>query len=195
MGRYGNYPTTVEDTLTFRLKTLFENKNTYFNTYGTQYGITSWSVNGTVTSKINIIVHYSKYDSYILFDYLYNGEPINYKVNLEYKKSNLGKGKIWFMVCPYTQKLCRKLHLQSGLFLHRTASKNLMYKMQLESKKNRSLIKAFEMCIVKDEVYYQLNTKYFKTHYKGKTTKKYLKIQNKINRANKNLTKYYKLLK
>jgi hypothetical protein len=31
MGRYTTYPTIVEDCLTFRLKSLFENNNDYFS--------------------------------------------------------------------------------------------------------------------------------------------------------------------
>ena len=65
MGRYGNYPTTVEDCLTFRLKSLTENNSTYLTSYGTRKGVTSWSTNGVVNSTINIEVIYSEYEAYI----------------------------------------------------------------------------------------------------------------------------------
>lgn len=183
MGRYGNYPTTVEDCLTFRLKSLTENNSTYLTSYGTRKGVTSWSTNGVVNSTINIEVIYSEYEAYIIFDYRCNGEPKRYKVNLVSRVSNLGKGLIWFFVCPSTGKLCRKLHLIRGYFLHRTAFKSMMYSKQIESKKHRNLGKIFEACFVTDEVYNELDKKYFKTHYKGKPTKRYLRLKNKIDLA------------
>ena len=183
MPRYANYPTTVEDCLTFRLKSLTENNNTYLTSYGTRKGVTSWSRNGEIHSKIDIEVTYSVNEAYIIFDYKCNGEPKRYKVDLLSKVSNLGKGIIWFFVCPSTGKLCRKLHLNSGYFLHRTAFKNMMYSKQIESKKFRSLGKVFNNCFVTDEVYSELHKKYFKTHYKGKSTKRYLRLKNKIDLA------------
>ena len=183
MGRYGNYPTTVEDCLTFRLKSLTENNSTYLISYGTRKGVTSWSRNGEVYSTINIEVTHSEYQTYIIFDYKCSGEPKRYKVNLEFKVSNLGKGVIWFFVCPSTGKLCRKLYLNSGYFLHRTAFKNMMYSKQIESKKFRNLSKVFEAYFIRDEVYSELYKKYFKTHYNCKPTKRYLRLKNQIDIA------------
>jgi hypothetical protein len=185
MGRYGNYPTTVEDCLTFRLKSLTENNNTYLTSYGTQRGVTSWSTNGQVHSTINIEVIYSEYEAYIIFDYRCNWEPKRYKVNLVNRVSNLGKGLIWFFVCPSTGKLCRKLYLNSGYFLHRTAFKSMMYSKQIESKKFRNLSKVFGAYFIRDEVYSELYKKYFKTHYNGKPTKRYLKLKNQIDIVNR----------
>jgi len=183
MGRYGNFPTTVEDCLTFRLKNLTENKNTYLKYYGTQRGVTSWSVNGKVQSSINIEVTHSEYNTFIIFDYRCDGEPKRYKVNLVSRHSNLGKGEIWYFVCPSTGRLCRKLYLNGGYFLHRTASSGLMYAKQIESKKFRSLTRIFDAFTVPDEVYDELYKKYFKTHYNGKPTKRYLRLQKRIDIA------------
>jgi len=185
MGRYGNYPTTVEDCLTFRLKSLTENNNNYFKSYGTRKGVTSWSRNGAVSSTISIEVTYTEYRSFIIFDYSCNGEAKRYKVDLVNRVSNLGKGVIWFFVCPSTGKLCRKLILNSGYFLHRTAFKSMMYSKQIESKKFRNLDKVFGAYFIRDEVYKELYKKYFKTHYKGKPTKRYLKLKSKIDIANR----------
>lgn len=183
MGRYATYPTTVEDCLTFRLKSLTENNNIYFTSYGTKKGVTSWSRNGEVHSKINIEVTYTENETFIIFDYKCNDEPKRYKVNLVSRVSNLGKGKIWFFVCPTTNKLCRKLTLNSGYFLHRTAFNSLMYSKQIESKKSRYLGKIFDAFFIPDEVYSEFYKKYFKTHYKGKPTKRYLRLKNKIDIA------------
>lgn len=182
MGRYGNYPTTVEDSLIFRLKTLLNGNNSFLTSYGIHKGVTSWSRNEEVFAKINIEVYHTENQCYITFDYRCNGEPKKYKVELISRTSNLGKGKIWYFVCPNTEKKCRKLYLQSGYFLHRTATK-LMYQKQIESKKNRALIKIFDAVHIPDDVFTELNKKYFKTHYKGKPTKRYLKLKSKIDIA------------
>lgn len=185
MGRYGNYPRTVEDCLTFRLKSLTENGNAYLDSYGKTQGVTSWSRNGEVFAKIDILVTHTEDRTFIIFDYKVNGEPKKYRVNLISKISNLGRGKIWFFVCPHTGKLCRKLYLHDGYFLHRTAFKNLMYSKQIESKKNRELHKILDASFVPDYVYEERYKKYFKTHYDGIPTKRYLKIQRRIDIANR----------
>ena len=180
MGRYSNYPNTVEDCITINLKILTQKGNTYFKKYGTQMGVITWSVNNEKTASINIEVTHKEDQSFIILSYNFNKEPIYYKINLAYKISNLGKGKIWYFVCPKTKKLCRKLYLNEGYFLHRTAFSSLMYNKQIESKKYRTLHKIFKTYAYKDELHAELYSKYFKTHYNGKPTKRYLKIKRQI---------------
>ena len=50
----------------------------------------------------------------------------------------------------------------------------------LESKMNRELSKIFNACHLSDEVYEERYKKYFKTHYNGKETKRYKRLNNKI---------------
>ena len=140
MGRYGNYPTTVEDCKTISISKL---KEWNYLTTGERSGVINWSRNGQETGRISIEVVFNQYVKYIMLDYQTNGKPIRYKVNIESIKSNLGKGEILYFVCPETNKLCRKLYLNSGYFLHRTAFKDLIYSKQVESKKNRDLLKLF----------------------------------------------------
>ena len=58
-----------------------------------------------------------------------------------------------------------------------------MYAKQIESKKFRNLSKVFGAYFIRDEVYSELYKKYFKTHYNGKPTKRYLKLKNQIDIA------------
>ena len=116
----------------------------------------------------------------MILDYSVNGDPKNYKVEIISKPSNLGKGEVLYFVCPSTKQQCRKLHLQCGYFLHRTAFQNLMYSKQIESKKFRYLGKVFDYIFNPDEIYQERYKKYFKTHYKGKPTKRYLRVKKKI---------------
>lgn len=191
MGRYSNCPTTVEDRLTFRLKSLTENNNTYLTSYGTRSGVTRWSRNGEEYAKINIEVTHNENQTYIIFDYKCNGEPKRYKINLVSKVSNLGKGYIWFFICPSTGKQCRKLYLESGYFLHRSALQSGMYASQIKSKKTREFDNLFGSCYDTEKYHVELYSKHFKTHYNGRLTKRYLKLQQKIDEAeNKTISEH-----
>ncbi|MEH6405997.1 MAG: hypothetical protein V7767_01830 [Leeuwenhoekiella sp.] len=72
-------------------------------------------------------------------DYNYKKEPRNYKVNLVSIPSNIGNGKIWYFLCPETNKRCRNLYSIGGYFLHRKAFKGAMYESQKQSKKWRAI--------------------------------------------------------
>ena len=56
----------------------------------------------------------------------------------------------------------------------------MYYDKQIESKKSRYLVSIFDKVFIKDEVYDELDKKYFKSHYNGKPTKRYLRLKNKI---------------
>ncbi|MGO4820947.1 MULTISPECIES: hypothetical protein [unclassified Flavobacterium] len=178
MGRYANYPTTVEDCLYLSIKKLKEWN--YLNYLGTKSGTISWTRNGQEHSNISISVIKNDFDTFIVLNYKSNGEPRNYKVQIISKPSNLGKGEVFYFVCPTTKKHCRKLYLHGGYFLHREAFKSLMYSKQLESKKNRGLFKILEACHISDEVFEERYKKYFKTHYNGNETKRFKRLNNKI---------------
>ena len=146
-------------------------------------GTITWSSNGEVRSKTGITVNTNHYAPYIELDYSFRDEPRKYKVDLVTKPSNLGNGKIWYFVCPKTKKLCRKLYLQSGYFLHRTAIKSNMYESQTKSKYSRFLDAHFGAYFDLDKLYTELYSKNFKKTYKGKPTKRYLKLMQKIKQA------------
>jgi len=181
MGRYGNYPTTVEDCKTVSVSKL---KEWNYLTYGKKHGTITWSRNGVETSSIGIEMTFNDTEKFVILDYKTNDEKIRYKVKIECLPSNLGKGEVYYFRCPSTHKLCRKLYFLSGYFLHRTAFRSLMYQRQLESKKNRELLKILDASFVPDEVYDERYKPYFKTHYNGKPTKRYLKLQTRIDIAN-----------
>jgi len=180
MPRFANYPTTIEDVKTISLTKL---KEWNYLTIGKRSGVISWSRNGIVHSKIDIEVEINEYSGYLLLNYKCNDQLRKYKVRIERLPSNLGKGEIMYFVCPSTGKYCRKLYFSDTYFLHREAFTGLMYQNQIESKKNRQLHKIFDKVFLSDEVYEKRYKKYFKTHYNGKPTKRYLKLENKIRTA------------
>jgi len=177
MGRFANYPTTIEEVKTISITKL---KAWNYLVTGQHTGVITWSRNGTVTSTISIQVVFTDFQKYVVLDYKCNDEKINYRVNIESVPSNLGKGEIYYFVCPNTRKHCRKLYFSCSYFLHRTAFTGLMYQNQIESKKSRQLLKIFNKLELPDEVYQERYKKYFKTHYNGKPTKRFLKLENKI---------------
>jgi hypothetical protein len=64
-----------------------------------------------------------------------------------------------------------------------------MYEKQTHSKQNRELIRLFNRFFSTDKLYEELNKKHAKKTYRGKPTKKYLKITRQIQRA-ENITSH-----
>lgn len=118
-------------------------------------------------------------------DYKFREEPRNYKVNLVSIPSNLGKGVIWYFLCPETNKRCRKLYSVSGYFLHRQAFRGCMYESQTKSKTWRQIEKVYGSYFDSEKNYELLYSKHFKKFYNGKPTKRYLKLMKRINEADR----------
>ncbi|MDR0659668.1 MAG: hypothetical protein LBG19_02465 [Prevotellaceae bacterium] len=74
-------------------------------------------------------------------------------------------------------KRCRILYCIDGCFLHRNAFRGCMYDSQTRSKHMRLIDKTYRALFKQDKLYEELNRKYFKRYYKGKPTKRYLRIQ------------------
>jgi hypothetical protein len=110
-------------------------------------------------------------------------QPIKYRVQLISKLSNLGKGYVWYFVCPKTNKRCRKLYLADTYFYHRLAFNGCMYEKQTQSKKSRYFDKTLGAYFKSDDLYSELNKKHLKKNYAGKPTKKYLKLTRQIQKA------------
>ncbi|MBT8245636.1 MAG: hypothetical protein HKP48_09780 [Winogradskyella sp.] len=146
-------------------------------------GTLTWSRNGNETGSISIKVNTHSEQPYIELDYKYRDELRNYKVSLVSMPSNLGKGLIWYFLCPQTKKRCRKLYSIGGYFLHREAFNGCMYETQTQSKKYRQLDKTLGAYFKTDDLYSQLYQKHFKKTYAGKPTKKYLRIMEQIHKA------------
>tara|TARA_R110002012_G_scaffold313517_1_gene525184 strand:- start:10756 stop:11346 length:591 start_codon:yes stop_codon:yes gene_type:complete len=139
-----------------------------------------WSRNGEQTASINVSTNMLKDPPFIELIYNYNNETRRYPVNLVSLPSNLGKGHIWYFLCPKTNKRCRKLYSVNGYFYHREAFKGCMYDTQTQSKSYRNLDKTLGAYFRTENLYSQLRKKYFKKTYAGKFTKKYLKLVKQI---------------
>jgi hypothetical protein len=174
------FPTLYDELKTVSIS--FLKKQGYLKPNQWQSGTITWSRGGNKTGSISISVSTLPENPFLELDYRCNETPINYKVRLVSAASNLGKGVVWYFICPHTGKRCRKLYLGDTYFYHRTAFRGCMYEKQTHSKKARYLIRMLEGHLTED-CYEQLYKKHFKKEYAGKPTKRYLKIMQQIERA------------
>lgn len=178
MPKPSTFPTLYDDLKTVSIS--FLSKHGYLKPDQWQSGTITWSRGGNKTGSITIWTNTYKESPYLELDYKSNGTPINYRVQPDSIPSNLGKGFVRYFICPSIGKRCRKLYLASGYFVSRFAFKDAMYEKQTYSHKSRKLNKIFETLVGTDKVYEQIYSKHFKKKYKGKTTKRYLKLLKQI---------------
>jgi hypothetical protein len=175
------FPTLYDEVKTVSI--FFLAKHGYLKSNQLKAGSIHWSRNGEKIGSISIRVCTYSENPFIEFDYKCNKQPIKYKVQLVSALSNLGKGFVWYFVCPKTNKRCRKLYLADTYFYHRLAFNGCMYEKQTQSKKSRYLDKTLGVYFRSDQLFEQLYKKHFKKQYAGKPTKKYLKLTQQIQRA------------
>jgi hypothetical protein len=149
-------------------------------------GVITWSRHRNKTGSISIAVNTNAEPPYMELDYTCNKAPINYRVQLVTIPSNLGKGVIWFFICPRTGRRCRKLHCADTYFYHRSAFRGCFYEKQIQSHYYRKLEKQFGLLFGIDEVYKKIYAKHFKNQYNGKPTKLYLKLMKQVETYERN---------
>lgn len=98
------------------------------------------------------------------------------QIEPKYPPSNLGKGKVFYFNCRITGKRCKKLYLIGDYFQHRTAYSKGYYQTQTLGSKDKFLVRQFDALQRANKAKRILYSKYFKTHYNGKPTKRYLKL-------------------
>ena len=168
------FPTLFDEVKTVSIS--FLTKHRYLKPNQWQSGTITWSRNGNKTGSISIQVNIQSEQPYIELDYKCNEAPIKYRVQLVSAPSNLGKGVVWYFVCPRTGKRCRKLYLADTYFYPRSAFRGCMYEKQIQSKKSRASISLYNRVFKREDAYDIIYSKHFKKYYNGKPTKKYLKL-------------------
>jgi len=181
MPKFPTFPILYDEVKTVSIS--FLKKHGYLKPNQWLTGTMTWSRNGNNTGSISFQVDTQSESPNLLLDYKCNETPINYRVQLVSIPSNLGKGVVWFFICPCTGKRCRKLYLADTYFYHRSAFRGCMYEKQTQSKKYRGIDKTLGVYYRADQLYEQLYKKHFKKQYAGKPTKKYLKLTRQIQRA------------
>jgi len=156
----------------------------YLKANGWQYFSITWHHNLGWNESKSITVRMSlDEEPHLILDYLLNGEAVNYRVNLVSVPSNIGKGLVWYFVCPKTNKRCRKLHLVEGYFYHHSAFENTCYLSETFADEWKEKYKDIQKLKRNDKAYNFLYAKHRRTHYKGKPTKKYLQALKWIEEA------------
>lgn len=138
-----------------------------------------WSRNGQKIASVQYRIDLKIKNEIVVFDNNNRG----YHIPIVSRVSNLGKGRIYYFKCPYIGKRARILYSTGGRFMHRDAFPYMLYESQTKSKKYRALEKQFSGLFELESLYSELHRDYLKTHYRGKPTRHYTRLVNKIKRA------------
>ena len=172
MPRYSSYPVLLDEVLTIKMKDLKTSglllDNKIINS------TIKWTSNYGSKSEIQIIVN-NKINK-ITLNYSVSGVPINYDVTFQKRTSNLGKGFVYYFLCPFTNSFCRNLYLVGYYFSHRKAEKSTMYSCQVKSKTERIFKKYFDNAIKIETLLDEINGNNFKRYYNNKPTKRFVKV-------------------
>lgn len=148
-----------------------------------QEGTVTWHCRNIQTGNIRITVNTVAPEPYVELNYFFKGKPIQYTIRLVTVPSNLGKGIIWYFLCPITHKRCRILYSMGELFLHRHACKGYLYEVQAYPKAHRKLFCNLRKLFTLKKQYPQLFKKYSKRIYAGKPTKRFKHLTQNLRTA------------
>jgi len=149
MGRNSTGVSTVKTVQRIELSKLI--KQGYFKCFGNNYGSHTQQMSWTDESSISIETVHNSIETYLRLYYTITsfrtGEKteMDYKVFIEYKPSNLGKGNVLYFRCPVSGVRCRILYRAYGSlhFKAKGAFQNrLYYEAQRSSKRYKILDKA-----------------------------------------------------
>ena len=190
MGRYSTGAQTVNEIQRLEISKLIAMG--YFDffkrgQFGSHTQRLSWS-NGGV---IGIETHHTNNGSYLILDYNVienrTGEKtaMNYKVQIEFKPSNLEKGYVLYFICPVSFRRCRILYRAYGChyFKAREAYKYRLYYPAQTSSKKYQMLDRFDSVRNKVEKIWQTK-KRNQTTFKGKPTKQAIRTQQLEKRYN-----------
>lgn len=178
MGRYSNIPTLYDFCKTLSISDLKRWKYLKPNKF----------ISSTITFKnyyaedfkVSMQVCTDLENPFTELKYTINGTEINYRIRFELVPSNLGKGFVWFFICPRSGNRCRKLYLIDSHFYHRSAYNFGTYQTQTLGTKDKFLIRQFDKMTKANNARSKLYSKNFKKQYNGKPTKQYLKLLRQI---------------
>lgn len=174
MGRMSTGAITTNEVRKVRMKHLQERG--FFKEGLVGIGTIGWNSGGEISVTTNLVDMQNPFIELAYFTALQDGrkKEYRYKVYLDLIPSNLGKGFIYYFICPFSGVRCRDLYkcYSSEVWKARAAYKNrIYYSTQLESKKWRPLRWMFT-----DNLLEELCSKKVKSHYQGKPTKLVQKI-------------------
>lgn len=175
MGRYRTGTTTGE---AVRIKLSYLLKEGFIQKGAITRGVLSWTNGG----RISIECKYIEDEQYIRLNYILTNRDrdkreYDYKIQLTFIPSNLGKGNVPYFVCPVTGNPCRILYRAYGspIWKSRNAYRyTLFYPTQTSSK----LSKYNDEYWLLDKRIKRLESEIRnQTHYNGKPTRRYKRLQ------------------
>lgn len=176
MAKWPTSPILLEECCSFTISDLI--RLGYLDTDSSvDSGTLSCTRGYNVYSQANISVNIQADKPFISIEYWIGAKRIKYNVGLFSKTSNIGRGVVWFFICPVTGKRCRKLYLINNYFVHRAAFSGCIYTNQSYSHTRRRYYGQMEKLRRIEKITSCMNKPYFKHEYKGKTTKRFLKIR------------------
>lgn len=111
MAKSATFPILFDECKTVTIT--FLKKRKYLEPNGWKTGTITWSrgknEHKRITGSISIEVNTQTESPYIELDYKTNDKLINYQITLVSIPSNIGKGLLWYFLCPNTGHRCRKL--------------------------------------------------------------------------------------
>lgn len=132
--------------------------------------------------KMDILVDMTADEPYMQLSYYYYGQR-SYWIDIVSRPSNLGKGYVWYFVCPYTGRLCTKLYFVDGHFGHRTAFENCYYERQTQSKFRREICKEFSHLKYLRKIMELMRRRNAKLYYRGEPTKQFARLTRGYNKG------------
>lgn len=163
------------------------------NRFGWKSGTMTWRVWDNITAQVDYGVQYAPDEVFLQLSYTHNGEVRTYRILLEQQNSNLGKGVVWYFRCPTTGQRCRKLYLYNGWFMHRKAVPG-MYEAQTHSKRWRREKRVYDAVYDLRDVEAELYKPNSKQTYRGKTTRRFSRIEKKLIRMETAIEKDFMLI-
>ncbi len=134
-------------------------------------GSIAWGRSDKESASISVTVDLSISVPYLELKYSYFDQPTQYRVKLVNVPSNLGRGRVWYFVCPRTSKRCRILYGIDGYFLHREAFQGVIYASQTWSKQARNMARMVDVVC---------GDRPKRRYYAGKPTKSYQRWSKKL---------------
>ncbi len=185
MGRYRTSACATDEVLRITISSLF--KDGYLRAGCTTSGVYEWNRNGTPAGQITIEANLDKVCIRLIYT-ITDRDGIktdrDYLVFLVTQPSNLGKGVVYYFICPMSGRRCRIIYSAYGspFFTAREAYQNrLYYHCQMSSRLDKA-----------NDDYWRLERGLEKRPkqrraymYAGRPTKRYLKDQKTYQRLEK----------
>jgi hypothetical protein len=137
------------------------------------------SITKELSASVGFEIETNTEKPYIRLNYSIEKKNFNYPVYLVKIPSNLGKGCIWYFICPDTGNRCLKLYLNDEYFISRVAVRKEggVYSSELVPKSARYGNLDFKRTRKLMRQVLETQKSYAKSHYRGRKTKRQVRTE------------------